>query len=152
MNWNEFRTDYVKRHGTTSIQELSNNYGKYKKSATRKYKIQQSEKVMKNKNSPTRGWAAMSPQRGTERHLLKEKCGNKAFLIPDEEKFPVMPALRVSDDCEYSCQGINSAIVRACQYNYLDVAEKAQKLGEQHCAFRKKSPCRVKGKAPGPPM
>lgn len=144
MNWNEFRTDYVKRYGTTSIQELSDNYAKYKKS-TRKYK-------QLEKRSPTRGWAAMSPHRGTERHLLKEKCGNKAFLMPEDEKFPVMPALRVSDNCEYNCQGINSAIVRACQYNYLDVAEKAQKLGETHCAFRKKSPCRVKGKAPGPPM
>ncbi len=168
MNWNEFRTDYVKRHGTTSTQELSDNYAKYKRSspnyekiratmpATRKYKIQQLEKVMKNRNkgrgSPTRGWDSMSPQKGTERHLLKEKCGNKAFLMPEEEKFPVMPALRVSDKCEYSCQGINSAIVRACQYNYLDVAEKAQKLGEKHCGFRQKSPCRVKGKAPGPPI
>jgi hypothetical protein len=176
MNWNEYRTDYVKKHGTTSIKELSDNYAKYKSKtsprkspkkiqspnyekiratipATRKYKIQQLEKVMKNKNEPrgskTRSWSAQSPQR-RERHELKAKCGDKAFLDPEQEKYPVMAALRVNDKCEYNCYGIQSSINRSCQYNRLDIAEKAQKLGEKHCGFEHKSPCRNKRMAPGP--
>jgi hypothetical protein len=176
MNWNEYRKDYVKKHGSTSIQELSDNYNKYKSKkspkkspkkiqslnyekirstmpVTRKYKIQQLEKVMKNKNEPrgstTRGWQASSPQKGTERHELKKRCPD-AFLDPEHEKYPVMAALRVNDRCEVSCVGVQSAINRACQYNKLDIAEKAQKLGEQHCGFKHKSPCRNKRMAPGP--
>lgn len=194
MNWNEYRTDYVKKHGSTSVEELSKSYAKYKKSsqksprkspsrkspakksprkspqkspnfekirasmpATRKYKIQQLEKVMKNRNegkgSPTRGWQAESVQTTTERKELLEHCGEKAYLLPKEKKFPVMPALRVSKDCQYSCEGISSSKNRACQYGYLDVAEKAQKLGEKHCNFpHQDQPCRTKRKAPGPPM
>jgi len=175
MNWNEYRTDYVKRHGKTSIQELSENYAKYRKSAitkksprkspkplnikkmiastpkSRNYKIEKAKslKIGEARGSRTRGWDLASPQRGTERSTLLKTCGERAFLLPEEKKFPVMPALRVSNKCEYSCQGIQSAKQRACAYNYLDVAEKAQKLGEKHCGFEHKSPCR-KRLAPGP--
>src|SRR5690349_6106187 len=50
---------------------------------TRVYRTHQLESVIKHKGegrgSPTRGWGAAAPQRGSERQALKKKCGNSAF-------------------------------------------------------------------------
>jgi len=87
------------------------------------------------RGSPTRGWGAASSQRGRERHELLAKCGAKAFFDAKEEKFPVMPALRYDNKCEYACEGIQAAKNRACQYKYYDIAAKAQALGKRQCGF-----------------
>ena len=105
-------------------------------------------KIMAHKGegrgSPTRGWAAASPQRGRERHALLDKCGAKAFLDAKNEKFPVMPALRYSNKCEVSCQGVQAAKNRACQYKYYDIAAKAQAVGARKCGWSpSKRPCNL---------
>jgi hypothetical protein len=79
----------------------------------------------------TRGWASRSPTRGAERHQLKKDCGNKCFLLPGEEKFPICQSPRMTggvSNCTPDCTGIESAYIRARQYKYDDVAEKAKAL------------------------
>lgn len=123
--------------------------------ASRKAQHKNLEKIMKHEHegrgSPTRGWKSLSPQRGTERKQLKAMCGSKAFLSAEDEKYPVMSALRVNNKCEYVCQAIQAGKNRACQYGALDIANKANKLGEKECGWEHKtSPCKTKKAAPGP--
>lgn len=147
MNWNEYQNFYKGKYGSAAKTDVTAAYYKQKglnkilKSVpkTRKAEIKRLKTEMKNiKTSPTRGFRAASPQRGKERTELLNKCGNDAFLIPKEKKFPVMTALRVNNNCEYSCEGLNAAKNRACQYDYIKEANKAQKLGEQYCNWSPK--------------
>jgi len=72
------------------------------------------------------------------RREMIEKCGKKAFLIPEELKFPVMDP----DTCKYDCRLIYAAYVRANQWkkkhpHYASVAEKARRLYEKNkCDLR----------------
>ena len=51
------------------------------------------------------------------------------FLDPENEEFPVCPALRVSNGrCGLDCRGLESAKARARQYKKDDIADKAQEL------------------------
>jgi len=61
--------------------------------------------------------------RRSNRHELYEKCGEKAFLVPEELKFPVM-----GPDCEYKCSLIFAAYLRAREWGYDDIAKKAAEL------------------------
>lgn len=123
--------------------------------ASRKAQHKNLEKIMKHegegRGSPTRYWKSLSPQRGAERHALKVRCGSSAFLSPEDEKYPVMAALRVNDKCEYVCQGLQSALNRSCQYGALDISARANTLGVKECGWTpSKSPCKGKKAAPGP--
>ena len=53
-------------------------------------------------------------QRRGRRELL-ERCGEKAFLKPDELKFPVISPL--SRDCKPDCRMIHAAYVRAKEWH-----------------------------------
>ena len=82
----------------------------------------------------TRGWAARSPTRGKERHQLKEECGNKCFLLPEQEKFPICASPRTTggtSNCLTDCQGLQASYIRAKQWGYEDVAQKADQLLQQ---------------------
>ena len=65
---------------------------------TREYKSKQLLSVMTHlsdgRGSPTRGWAATAPQRGSERHALMKTCGKSAFLLPESEGYPIMPGFK----------------------------------------------------------
>lgn len=176
MNWQEYKTYHKNKYGTSSQQMLSNDYQAYKtkqlgspRSArpykpidyenvletmpkSRVYKTRQLKHVAQNRHegrgSPTRGWAALSPQRGRERHELMEQCGNKAFLEPQSEKYPIMGALRAGGGCQINCQGVQSAYNRANQYKHFDIARKAQQIGESHCHW---SPQKSRSPVRGPP-
>jgi hypothetical protein len=79
----------------------------------------------------TRGWRASMPSKGRERHELKEKCGDKCFLLPGEEKFPICPSPRLTQGqspCQIDCRGLVAAKARAREYKYEDVASKAEEL------------------------
>jgi len=112
---------------------------------SRVYKTRQLERVSHNRyqgqGSPTRGWNALAPQRGRERHELKNKCGAKAFLDPQHEKYPIMGSLRSNEGCHVSCQGVQSAYNRACQYKHFDIAHKANKMGETKCGWSPRKTC-----------
>ncbi len=106
---------------------------KYTRQPTEREKLERmirEKKYQEGRGIKTRGWKARSPTRGTERHELHEECGDKCFLLPDEEKFPICASLRFGEEnkCKVDCGGINSALNRAKQYGYEDVAEKAKFL------------------------
>lgn len=117
---------------------------------SRQYKSKSLERIIKadsSRKSPTRGWLASSPQKGRERHEIYDKCGSTCFLRPQDEGFPVCPALRTTKGkCGVSCAGVQSAINRSRQYDYPDITAKAEKLKKQYnCAGRsppRRSPAR----------
>ncbi len=85
---------------------------------------------------PAAGWGKRFPRKGTERHLLMKKCGNRCFLLPGSEGFPVCacrPRQGVKCTCSYDCAGITAAYGRARQHKYPKVASKALKLREKYC-------------------
>lgn len=84
--------------------------------------------------SLTRGWKKAAPKRGKERHALKKKCGAKCFLDPKNEKFPICQRLTgVSHECIMDCRAVKSAYIRARQWGYDDIANRAQSLYRDHC-------------------
>jgi hypothetical protein len=85
------------------------------------------------RGSRTRGWSAMSPQRGKERHMLFEKCGKKCFLEPKNEAFPICAAIHQRKGCKPDCKGILSAKIRARQYKHDDIARLAERLEKKFC-------------------
>ena len=60
----------------------------------------------------------------SDRNKLIETCGNDAFLMPEKLKFPV----KNIKTCEYDCRLLYAAYIRAKQFHYTDIAEKAKKL------------------------
>lgn len=88
-------------------------------------------KEHEGRGSPTRGWSSRAPQKGRERHQLKAECGEKCFLRPNDEGFPICPSPRMTggkSSCEIDCGGVQAAYNRARQYHYDDIAGKAQQL------------------------
>lgn len=75
-------------------------------------------------NRPTRGWKASSPRTKVERRLMREKCGEECFLNPSELKFPICDL----ETCKVDCRGALAAKVRAAQFHYDDILEKAEKI------------------------
>ena len=68
-----------------------------------------------------------------DRQLLLEKFGEKAFLLPDQLKFPVVNP-RTG---KYDCALLYAATIRARQYlgvksGYREVYKKAKELYKQH--------------------
>ena len=81
------------------------------------------------KGKHTRGWAELAPQRGKQRHLLKEKCGDQCFLMPEQQAFPICPKCFNSIcKCELDCRGLTAAKIRAAQYKYHDIVNAANFL------------------------
>lgn len=58
------------------------------------------------------------------RQGMKEKYGDKAFLLPEELKFPVVDP----DSGEYNCKLIYAAWIRAQQHDYTEVEKEAKDL------------------------
>ncbi len=115
MDWHQFRKMYKEKHGPTSLVELSKAY-------------RRASRAHRHLGLKTRGWKKQAPKRGQQRHSLLQKCGSSAFLLPKEEKFPVM-----NRQCRYQCNALNSAYNRAQQYKYSSVASTAKKLLNQFC-------------------
>jgi hypothetical protein len=94
----------------------------------------QIEHTRDGRGARTRGWAGAAPQKGSERHTLKEECGDVCFLKPDTEGFPICAALREGQGCKVDCRGVTSARVRAGQWKYPGVYKEASKLeGKYGC-------------------
>jgi len=98
------------------------------------------------RGSLTRGWKAAAPQKGTERRELMQQCGEGCFLQPDTEGFPICPALREGEGCGIDCRGVTSALVRARQWGYENVAEEAEAIRKEKGCPRPKSPRKKKRK------
>jgi len=68
--------------------------------------------------------------RKSNREELLAKCGSKAFLLPKELKFPVM-----DENCQYRCELLFAAYLRAREWGYNDIADKAATLfNKLNCA------------------
>ncbi len=87
-----------------------------------------------NGDHPTGGWSDDAPKRGTERHLLKEQCGDKCFLLPQTESFPICPKCRNGRCiCQLDCRGLRSAKIRAHQYHYDKLYQPIDYLIKKKC-------------------
>ena len=110
---------------------------KHTKQPARRAKIAEMIKTKKyeeRRGIKTRGWSARAPTRGRERHQLKAECGDKCFLLPEKEKFPICASPRMTggkSKCAIDCQGVQSALVRARQWGYSEVASKAEAILEK---------------------
>lgn len=96
--------------------------------------------VAKNQKEPrgsrTRGWATDAPKKGPERHHLRATCGDKCFLIPETEGFPICPRCdeQGACSCEVDCRGLTAAKIRAKQYKYTELFPAIdQLLVEKNC-------------------
>lgn len=85
-------------------------------------------------SSPTRGWKQLAPRNISDRRILRDKCGDDCFLMPGELKFPICSK---EMDCKPNCSGILAAKVRANQWDYPIVAEKADRLYRENCSLSK---------------
>jgi hypothetical protein len=145
MDWNSFRKYYKNLHGATSSTELSKAYKNYKDGKS------VNNKPVKTKPLPgvfnMAGWSQEVPKRGKERKELKEKCGDEAFLRPSNLGFPIMTGKSAgASKCQVSCKGVAAARVRACQWNYFGIAEKATKIGIEKCGWPVYTPPCRKGR------
>lgn len=83
-----------------------------------------------------KGWSEKAPKKGSERTVLHHACGDRAFLLPEELKFPIVA--KCEGDvckCEPDCSGLHAAYVRARQWKYDKVADEAQRLLETKCNY-----------------
>ena len=112
--------------------------------AVRRDLEEQISRKQEGRGSLTRGWKAAAPQRGEERHELMQRCGEGCFLQPDTEGFPICPSLREGKGCGIDCRGVTSALVRARQWGYENVAEEAEAIRKEKGCPRPKSPRRKK--------
>ena len=77
----------------------------------------------------TRGWAAAAPTPGKERQELYHKCSPACFLDPENLKYPICPALRVTKgECVVSPRGVRAAKVRASQWHHPEIVKKANRI------------------------
>jgi hypothetical protein len=87
---------------------------------------------------PTRGWYVMYPRRGSQRHELAAACGDKCFLSPRTEGFPIcaqlgIPAAQPAEQCLPMRQGIQAAYNRARQWRHEQIADEAQAMLQHVC-------------------
>lgn len=92
------------------------------------------QKAEQGRGRPVRGWGAESPSKGSQRHQLKEKCGNKCFLIPESEGFPICPkCLEGKCTCAIDCRGLTAAKARAHKFKYENLYEAIDRLHKEKC-------------------
>lgn len=91
------------------------------------------------------GWSEKAPKKGKQREQLAKSCGGKCFLMPEKRKFPVCARCNGSVcTCKPSCEGLKAARIRAAQYHYTQVKERADKLLAEHgCSQAKKKKKRL---------
>ena len=93
-----------------------------------------------SRSSATCGWAKASPKTKKSRRSVKSKCGSRCFLLPSELKFPVCDS-----SCKVSCRGLVSAKVRAGQYKYKAVYNKASRMiNSRGCTIKSRKEKSVK--------
>jgi len=88
-----------------------------------------------SRGSRTRGWGIDAPRRGRERHLLLEKCGDRCFLIPEKESFPICTRCQSETECncQLDCRGLNAAKIRAHQWKYENLYDTIDQLEREYC-------------------
>jgi hypothetical protein len=89
----------------------------------------------------TKGCGKAAPSRGRPRRELKKKCGDKCFLDPEHEAFPICASLdssstgvKYKNACKIDCRGVQAAKIRAAQWKYKDIERAADELYRKRCA------------------
>jgi hypothetical protein len=85
--------------------------------------MNKSKKLLKRSISPMKGWVKYAPKKGQQRSLMKKKCGEKCFLIPHTNGFPIC-----EKNCVFSCRGLLAAKTRANQYKYKKISKEAERI------------------------
>jgi hypothetical protein len=81
------------------------------------------QKTRKNgRGSATRGWKREKPGYH-QRTVMLKYCGKKCFLGP-KKSFPICK----KNTCKVSSKGVYSAYIRARQYKYAGISNKAKKM------------------------
>jgi len=89
------------------------------------------------RGSRTRGWSLDAPQRGLDRHLLRDKCGDRCFLIPETEGFPICPrCVEGQCQCQIDCRGVAAAKIRAHQHKYTNLYDVIEQIEQEKCNSR----------------
>jgi len=101
--------------------------------ATRRRKRGLGQAARKARMTTTKGWRGAAPKTRAQRRALYERCGARAFLLPNQRdaglsKFPVMAR---QGACVPDCRGVRAALQRASRYGYDEVARKARKLARR---------------------
>lgn len=120
------KTGRIIKVGGETYQKLLNTK-RYAKS------VMDATHIKSGKKSKTKGWKDAAPKRGIERRELKERCGDKCFLQPSSDGFPICASVKKDKNCKIDCRGISSAYVRARQWDYPQVASKAKRLERKYC-------------------
>jgi len=99
---------------------------------------EQIQKEHEPRGSRTRGWRSRAPQKGKPREILHDACGDAAFLLPKDLKFPIMPKCGNGKEkskckCKIDCGGVRAALIRAKQFGYTHVAAAAEQLLKDKC-------------------
>ena len=81
--------------------------------------------------SQTKGLKEEQPRNLSQREKMAKKCPY-CLLNLQLLKFPVC-----TENCQYNCRGIVSALVRARQYHHEDIAKKAEELEMKYCKVKK---------------
>jgi hypothetical protein len=92
----------------------------------RKIKINGATYLRLQKGGET--WAQLVPHKGVQRHQLKEQCGQKCFLQPEKEGFPVCAKCHGKCSCQVECSGVRAAKVRAHQYKHTQLYQPIDQL------------------------
>jgi len=79
-----------------------------------------------------KGWGKVKPGSINRRRALRDECGDRCFLKPEEHKFPVCRGLEHSKSkCIMDCRGVLAAKIRGAQWGHKDVVTKADKLAKK---------------------
>lgn len=71
-------------------------------------------------------WQEKKPTLKNQRKVVKDKCGESCFLIPESLKFPICNKVSNKQECSYNCRGIKAAAARAGEWKYNNVLKKAK--------------------------
>lgn len=120
---------------TTKPQKLEKTLETLPKSRKTKRKELKREikKKEEGKGSSTRGWSAVSPQKGKERNELMNKCGEGCFLDPKNKGYPICPALRTDQGCKIDCRALTAAINRSAEWDASSIRKLAEKIRKKKC-------------------
>jgi len=85
-------------------------------------------KSLRSNDFLIKGWGNFKPKKGKERSKMLDKCGKKCFLIPKNQGFPIC-----RKNCNFDCRGIIAAKIRAAQWKYPNIYNKAVLLQQKYC-------------------
>jgi hypothetical protein len=95
-------------------------------------------KMTKLKARPESPWHSQAPIKSADREEVLSHCGKKCFLMPEQKKFPICKMCSKNTcQCKPDCKGLRAAKIRAGQWGYEAVKQKAMKIyEEQGCASK----------------